>query len=59
MHAGVRYWAFVRDRWSDWKRHTGQTVLSHRIGSVAEPGDVLSFSGVSTICPVSGISWHV
>ena len=45
---GVRYWASVRNRWSDWKRHTAQTVLSHRVSSMAEPGDVLSFSGVST-----------
>ena len=48
---GVRYYTSVRDRCSDRKRHTAQTVWSHRVGSVAEPGDVLSFSGVSTFTP--------
>ena len=58
-NCSVTYWASIRHRWSDRKVRTTQTVLSYMASSVADPGDALPLSGVSSIRPVSGIRWHV
>ena len=49
----VRYWASVVNGWSDGRRHTTDTVVSHRVSSLGGDGDELSLWGVNTMCPVS------